>query len=490
MTDCAVLHVASLPGGGVDRHVRDIARGSARRHLVWHVADTADAIEIPAERRILALEPAAVEREAAQLERWLRAQGVGIVHAHSVAPAARARASWAGRALGVPLVVTLHDILFLRREGFEPGASAAPDPAWLARTAAFARAAAAVTAPSHYLAALARAHVPGLEVAVIPNGSPPQGAGRALDARAEFAAREPRHVAAVLGAIGPHKGSAVLDALEHALAGSDIAIVVIGYLDAQLLPGWRGEHLYVHGTYDDADVAALLRAYGAELALFPNRVPESFSYALSDAWSAGVPALVPAEGALGERVAGNEGGWTLGARADAGEIAQALRRIFSDSASAERARVKSRLAHPDPLRVPSLESMNRSLEALYARFGIDPGAPLDLGSAPVQRLLATSLDGALFREELARLADEQVQLRAGLAAERANFARFETESRAWIAKLEGDIAALQSELAREVESRRAFAQENEQLRDHRAALELLPGLLRRLLLKKVRDARS
>ena len=474
----------------MDRHVRDIARASARRHLVWHVADTADAIEIPGERRIFALDPSAVERGAPVLERWLRAQGVGLVHAHSVAGAARTRASWAVHALGAPLLLTLHDVLFLRRDGFEPGASAQPDPAWLAQTAAFARAAAAVTAPSRYLAERAREHIAGLDVTVVPNGSPAAGADRALTARADFAQRRPRHVAAVLGAIGPHKGSAVVDQLDRALAGSDVAIVVIGYLDAQLVPGWRGEHLYVHGTYDDSDVAALMRAYGAEIALFPNRVPESFSYALSDVWSAGVPALVPEEGALGERVAEHGGGWTMGTRADADEIARALRRILSESGSEELARVKSRLSRPDPRRVPTLESMTRSLDALYARFGIDASAPLDADSADVQRLLATSLDGALFRQELVRMADEMAQLRAGLEAERASARRFETESRAWIAKLEGDVAALQSELAREVESRRAFAQENEQLRDHRAALELLPGLLRRLLLKKIRDARS
>ena len=467
----------------MDRHVRDIARGAARRHLVWHVADTADAIEIPGERRIFALDPSAVEREAPVLERWLRGQGVGLVHAHSVAGAARARAAWALQALGAPLLLTLHDVLFLRPDGFEPGASAQPDPAWLAQTAAFARAAAAVIAPSRYLAGRAREHIAGLEVTVVPNGSPAAGADRALTARADFVARAPRHVAAVLGAIGPHKGSAIVDQLDRALAGSDIAIVVIGYLDAQLVPGWRGEHLYVHGTYDDADVAALMRAYGAEIALFPNRVPESFSYALSDVWSAGLPALVPDEGALGERMAEHGGGWTVGARADADEIARALRRILSESGSEERARVKSRLSRPDPLRVPTLESMTRSLDALYARFGIDACAPLDAGGAEMQQLLATSLDGALFRPELVRLADELVQLRAGLETERAN-------ARAWILKLEGDVAALQSELAREVESRRAFAQENEQLRDHRAALELLPGLLRRLLLKKIRDARS
>jgi glycosyltransferase involved in cell wall biosynthesis len=491
MTDCAVLHVTSLPGGGVDRHVRDIARGAPRRHFVWHAAEAADAIEILGERRILPLDREALAREPRVLERWLRSEGVGIVHAHSVADAPRERASWAAHALGVPRLLTLHDVLFLRREGFEPGASARADPPWLAQTAAFAREAAAVVAPSRFIAGLAREHIAGLEVAVIPNGSPPlPPPDRPAEARAAFAARRPRHVAAVLGSIGPHKGSAVLDALDGALAGSDIAIVVIGYLDAQVAPGWRGDHLYVHGAYDDDDVGALLRAYRAEVALFPNRVPESFSYALSDVWSAGVPVLVPAQGALGERVADHGGGWTMGPGASAGEIARALRGILVPAGNPELARVISQLRAADPDRVPTLESMTRSLDALYARFGIDAGVPLDARADEVQRLLATSLDGALFRQELVRLADELVQRRTGLEAERERARRFETESRAWIAKLEGDVAALQAELAREVEARRAFAEENAELRIHRQALESLPGLVRRLLLRKIRDARN
>jgi hypothetical protein len=134
--------------------------------------------------------------------------------------------------------------------------------------------------------------------------------------------------------------------------------------------------------------------------------------------------------------------------------------------------------------------MARSLDALYARFAIDPSLPLDAQAPGVQALLAKNLDGALFREEVARLADELVQLREGLEAERAKAREFEAEARGWIAKLEEDVARLNAELGKEVEARRRFAEENAQLRDSRAALELLPALLRRLLLKKVRDARG
>ncbi len=484
MDPCAVLHIASLHGGGVDRHVRDIARGVARDHLVWHAADGAEVLELPRERRSLPLDPPAVDRKPETVERFLRHAGVGVLHVHSLARCARARAAAIAGRMGLATIATLHDVLFLREDGFEPGASRDPDPEWIAGTGAFLRSAAAVVAPSRYIADLARHHVPGLEVTVVPNGSRARPAPTPpLAPRPEFGPRGARQVVAVLGAIGPHKGSAVLDELGAWLRGRGIAIVVIGYLDAQVTPGWRGEHLFIHGAYRDADVPALLDAYGVRLALFPNRVPESFSYALSDLWDAGVPVLVPPDGALGERVREHGGGWILPEGAGAREIAAALVERLGPGGRTELARVESELVRADRARVPRLDAMTRSLDALYARFGIDAAAPADAASPALQDLLAKNLDGALFREELARAADELVQLRTGLEAERG-------QARAWISKLEDDVAKLQAELAREVEARRAFAEENAQLRDSRDALALLPGLLRRILLKKIRDARG
>ena len=490
MESCAVLHIASLHGGGVDRHVRDIVREVPRGHLVWHVSDRAEVLELPRERRSLPLDRAAVDREPDIAARLLRGHGVGILHVHSLGAAARARATGLAARLGLRFIVTLHDVLFLRPDALERDAGLVPDPEWLAATSAFLGSAAAVVAPSEYVAELARRHVPGLEVAVVPNGSPPRrGIGRVPAPRPEFAARRPRAVAVVLGAIGPHKGIAVLDGLAAPLASTGIGIVVIGYLDAQVTPGWRGEHLFVHGAYGDDEVPGLVRAYGARVALFPNRAPESFSYALSDLWDAGVPALVPSAGALGERVRRHGGGWILPEGAGPDGIAAALAAHLGPAGAAELARVESDLSRTDDARVPRLDTMTRSLDALYARFGIDGEAPLDADAAEVQALLAKNLDGALFREELARVADELAQLHAGIAEERGKAAQFATEARAWIAKLEADVAKVQSDLAREHEALGALARENEKMRPGHEAFGLLPRLARRYLLKKIRDAR-
>jgi glycosyltransferase involved in cell wall biosynthesis len=485
----AVLHVTSMPGGGVNRHIDDIARAGTRPHLVWHVAEGADVIAAPGAQRYFPLDRRALGEGTAALADWLRSRGVGLVHVHSIAPGPRARAEWAIGHLDVPFVATLHDVLFLRRDGFDPGASREPDAAWLAQSRAFLARAAARIAPSAFLASLARRHL-GEEVLVVPNGSAPAAATpERCEARPEFLERKPAHVAAIIGAIGPHKGARVLEEASALLAGGDIAIVVIGYLDRQLTPGWRGERLFIHGAWSDADVRGLAAAYGAQIALFPHRVPESFSYALSDAWAAGLPALVAPDGALAERVARHGGGWLLPEGFEAADVVAALRRIFSAEGASELAEVRSRLTGNDPQRVPPLDAMNRSLDMLYARYGIEPGAAVDPLSAPAQRLLAANIDGAIMRPEMAQLADELSQLKHGLEVERGQAARFEAEAREWIAKLEADIAALQEELRREVAERQRLAAENEQLRLRPKFVRRLASLARRLV-KKKSDARG
>jgi hypothetical protein len=229
--------------------------------------------------------------------------------------------------------------------------------------------------------------------------------------------------------------------------------------------------------------------------LFTNQVPESFSYALSDLWAAGVPVIVPPAGALGERVRAHGGGWILPADFSAHDVAALLQRLFSAAGSAELARVESQLDENRNDRVPPLAAMTRSLDPLYERFGIEPAAPLDAGSPEVQKLLATSLDGSLFRSEMVRFADEIAQLRRGLEHERSEYARVSAEMKRWIDKLQEDVAALQAQLAAESQARsgaqdQLFEQrnENERLREAMAVLrrdyEHVPRLVRRLFRKK------
>jgi glycosyltransferase involved in cell wall biosynthesis len=488
MTGSAILHVTSLLGGGVDRHVRDLARGIDREHLVWHSGDGADVIEDARAKRYFPLASGAV---GDRLASWLRGRRVGLVHLHQLTRAPRERAAWACRALGVPRIATLHDILFLRPDAFAARDPLEPDVAWLAETARVLAGSAAVLAPSRWLADLAAARVPGLRVEVVPNGSAvPDTVPGTAGAREEFASARPARVVALLGAIGPHKGGGLLEDVARRLEGSDIALVVIGYLENRFHAGWQVPgRLFVHGAFAEGDAGALLRAYGASLVLMPNRAPESFSYALSDAWAAGVPVLAAPEGALAERIGAHGGGWLLPQGFDAAAVAREVRALAGGGREADRARVQSQLARRDRARIPTLDDMTRTLDAFYARFGIDPAEPAGADEAALQALLATNLDGALFRPELVRLADELAQTLAALEAERKRARDFEAEARGWIAKLEADVRAVQEELRQSAQARDAVAAEADLLRLNKEALERLPSPVRRLLLKLAFDAR-
>ena len=482
----AVLHVMSPLGGGVDRHVRDLVATIDRRHVLWHVGSRAEVVELTGPRRYLPLDPARASAAPDTLASWLRSLGIGLVHLHTVVREPRSRAAWAAERLGVPLLVTLHDVLFLRRDAFHFDAPE-PDPAWVSEVAPVLRAARSVLAPSDYLAGVARHTFPGLDVGVVPNGvAAPARAGEG-QARPEFLAHRPQHVVAVLGAIGAHKGADLLRELPPHLEGSGIGIVVIGYLDQQLYPGWNPRpHVYVHGPYHPDHTASLLAAYGAELVLFPNRVPESFSYALSEAWAAGVPVLAGPGGAIGERVARHGGGWLLPQGFGAGQVAAELRRLLAPQAAAEVARVKSGLLVPDASRVPTLQAMAESLDAYYRRYGTPGEAPAAADAQALEALLAPSLDSSLFRQELAFLASLCDQ--SGSDSKRAR--DFEIEARRWIAKLEGDVRDLQAELTREFEERQRLARELELANAAAGAANHLPLFVKRILARLGRHARS
>jgi len=331
-----------------------------------------------------------------------------------------------------------------------------------------------VIAPSAYIRELARRHFPNLQPELIPPGIDTRHSNP-VKIPAEFATQRFEQVVAVVGAIGPHKGSALLDALVNRLRETAIGVVVIGYLDSQLAQGWRVPgRCYVHGPYVDAELRGLMASYGIDVALFPNRLPESFSYTLSEVWAAGIPVIVPEHGALGERVARHGGGWLLPAGFAAEDAGQLLQRLFSPGSAAERARVKSQIDPRDPARIPTLASMARDIDAIYERFGLKLSSPDDvpaIGDEALRPLLAANLDGFEFRRELVKLTGEAVQLRTTLG-----------EVQAWTQKLEGEIDILTAECKK-------LFEENRRLLDDKAAFDQLPLIMRKLLLKKVFRAR-
>ena len=116
----------------------------------------------------------------------------------------------------------------------------------------------------------------------------------------------------VVGAIGVEKGYEVLlgcvrDARARALP---LEFVVVGYTadDERLMTAGPA---FVTGEYAEADAAPLVRAQEGALALIPSVFPETWCFALTRAWEAGLAVAVFDLGAQAERVRRTGRGWVL-----------------------------------------------------------------------------------------------------------------------------------------------------------------------------------
>jgi GT2 family glycosyltransferase/glycosyltransferase involved in cell wall biosynthesis len=117
---------------------------------------------------------------------------------------------------------------------------------------------------------------------------------------------------AVIGAIGIEKGFGVLlacarDARARLLP---LEFVVVGFTadDERLMDSGP---VFVTGEYREQDAVALIRAQAAQVAFIPSIWPETWCFALTRAWQAGLPAAVFDIGAQAERTRRTGRGWPL-----------------------------------------------------------------------------------------------------------------------------------------------------------------------------------
>ena len=179
-------------------------------------------------------------------------------------------------------------------------------PALVARSTALLTAAASVTAPSADAAARIRRHFPGIRPVVSSWED-----DHALPAPGPVPAGGVRRVC-IVGAIGLEKGYEVLldcvrDARRRALP---LRFDVVGYTsdDERLLDAGP---VSITGEYADGEAVALIRAQGAHLAFVPSVWPETWCFALSRAWQAGLLAAAFDLGAPAERIRATGRGWLL-----------------------------------------------------------------------------------------------------------------------------------------------------------------------------------
>ncbi len=270
-------------------------------------------------------------RDAGALRRLVRRLGVDLVHVHHILGDRRHLAR-ALRRLPIPYGVTVHDFYFAcpRIHMVPPGQvycdaptildrcreCLARDPCvpvdiadWRQEHGELLRGAAFVTTPTADTARVVMRYWPDLQPRVVPHDYRPRG----LDTPIEPDPDEPFSVG-VVGALGPEKGGEMVERLAEAARARDLPLrlVVLGDTHRHggpqsLMEGW----LFVHGSYRREELPRWLREYRIRLAAFPAIWPETFCLTLSETWASRVPALVPAFGALAERVNAAQGGWTV-----------------------------------------------------------------------------------------------------------------------------------------------------------------------------------
>ncbi|SMF95044.1 Glycosyltransferase, GT2 family [Methylomagnum ishizawai] len=178
-----------------------------------------------------------------------------------------------------------------------------------------------IFAPSEDVAQRFREHFPLSNLRVLPH----------LEPRCEIPAvrqGEP-YTVAVIGAIGVHKGSDILlRCVRNAeKEGLPLRFVIIGYTgDDQAFS--RFGNVSIYGAYQREDLPRLIEASQARIALFLSPWPETYCFALSEAWQNGLYPLALDIGAVGERIRCTKAGRLLPLTASPRRINRTLMKLF------------------------------------------------------------------------------------------------------------------------------------------------------------------
>lgn len=363
-----LLHILHDWGGGTPAHVRDLCRRLAAdgesclllrpgRYGAIELSDTSDDLAMTFPRHVPMFEVAEALKTLGvwhihfhqtiglPLEVWdlpaLCGTGYDItVHDHYLACPRINLLNHDNRFCGQPTLADCEHCLNqppLLRERIANTLAAAGGSVkgWRARNAVHLSQARRVIAPSHDTAQRLRQFFPSVAVSVQAHPEPP------LSVTLGFAPPDVLRVA-IIGAIGEHKGHAELLATARLALAHQLPIqfLVVGFTcDNEAYEDLI--NLDMLGHYKPEELPDLLDLAQCQVALFLSPWPETFSYALTEAWRAGLVPVVTGLGAQAERVLHHEAGVVMSAAPDAAEVVDTLLQLRSHGWGPKRLELKA-----------------------------------------------------------------------------------------------------------------------------------------------------
>lgn len=328
-----ILAISHSRGGGTQKHVDELAaRLAGKAHCLLLQPADGNRLELkwnqPGEVLHLVF---SVGTEYRNLIELLKSAGVARIHFHHLLGVPTEL--WELPAtLSVPYDFTLHDFYaacpqisltrldnrYCRELGESDCRSclkAAPAPGgasievWRSNYERLLVGADRVFAPSDDTAGRMRRYFPSANILAVPH--PETAASFPAPVRPVLRKDEPLKIA-VLGALSQIKGADLLEACaeDAAKRGLPLRFELIGFAYRHLATAPKTA-LTVHGRYEDQHLVDLLRYHGPHMVWFPAVWPETYSYTLSAALTAGLPVAVPDIGAFKERIAGRPYSWQL-----------------------------------------------------------------------------------------------------------------------------------------------------------------------------------